>query len=200
MVLCSWSLVGRSNVGLTGGRDLAARENDSALTHHRFDSTFWRRWRILRSHPLGSQWRGWRRSGDNIVDFPHRLYAWPIPLRATTTKDHGRGCRCYSQPHGCILKTGNVRVAFTGSVTRLRNGRFPPGSKTIVFGALARLRGSARSVQRPLIQGARLFVVKDGPHCVTWTHADEVNRQLVEFLGEGIGERTLAAFGVEAVI
>jgi len=69
-----------------------------------------------------------------------------------------------------------------------------------VFGALARLRGSARSVQRPLIQGARLFVVKDGPHCVTWTHADEVNRQLVEFLGEGIGERTLAAFGVEAVI
>jgi pimeloyl-ACP methyl ester carboxylesterase len=41
-----------------------------------------------------------------------------------------------------------------------------------------------------LIQGARLVVVKDGPHCITWTHADEVNRELVDFLGEGIGKRT----------
>ena len=38
-----------------------------------------------------------------------------------------------------------------------------------------------------LIKGARLLVVKDGPHCITWTHADEVNRELVNFLGEGIG-------------
>jgi non-heme chloroperoxidase len=35
-----------------------------------------------------------------------------------------------------------------------------------------------------LIQGARLVVVEDGPHCITWTHADEVNRELVNFLGE----------------
>jgi non-heme chloroperoxidase len=33
-----------------------------------------------------------------------------------------------------------------------------------------------------LIQGARLSVVKDGPHCITWTHADEVNHELVNFL------------------
>ena len=33
-----------------------------------------------------------------------------------------------------------------------------------------------------LIKGARLSVVKDGPHCITWTHADEVNRELVSFL------------------
>jgi non-heme chloroperoxidase len=33
-----------------------------------------------------------------------------------------------------------------------------------------------------LIAGARLVVVKDGPHCITWTHADEVNRELVNFL------------------
>jgi non-heme chloroperoxidase len=37
-----------------------------------------------------------------------------------------------------------------------------------------------------LIKGARLLVVKDGPHCITWTHAEEVNRELVNFLGEGI--------------
>jgi non-heme chloroperoxidase len=35
-----------------------------------------------------------------------------------------------------------------------------------------------------LIPGARLSVVKDGPHCITWTHADEVNRELVAFLKE----------------
>ena len=34
-----------------------------------------------------------------------------------------------------------------------------------------------------LIKGARLAVVKDGPHCITWTHAEEVNRELVSFLG-----------------
>lgn len=33
-----------------------------------------------------------------------------------------------------------------------------------------------------LIEGARLVVVKDGPHCITWTHADEVNAALLEFL------------------
>jgi non-heme chloroperoxidase len=39
-----------------------------------------------------------------------------------------------------------------------------------------------------LIKGARLSVVKDGPHCIIWTHADEVNRELLTFLGEGIGK------------
>ena len=33
-----------------------------------------------------------------------------------------------------------------------------------------------------LIRGARLSVVKDGPHCITWTHAEQVNGELVEFL------------------
>src|SRR5256712_3699049 len=33
-----------------------------------------------------------------------------------------------------------------------------------------------------LIKGARLLVVKDGPHAITWAHADEVNRELLEFL------------------
>ena len=39
-----------------------------------------------------------------------------------------------------------------------------------------------------LIKGARLLVVKDGPHCITWTHAEEVNRELVNFLGEKTGK------------
>jgi len=35
-----------------------------------------------------------------------------------------------------------------------------------------------------LIKGARLHVVKDGPHCITWTHAEEVNAELLNFLGK----------------
>jgi non-heme chloroperoxidase len=35
-----------------------------------------------------------------------------------------------------------------------------------------------------LIKGARLVVVKDGPHCITWTHADSVNPELVNFLNQ----------------
>jgi non-heme chloroperoxidase len=35
-----------------------------------------------------------------------------------------------------------------------------------------------------LIKGARQVVVKDGPHCITWTHAEEVNAELLSFLGE----------------
>jgi non-heme chloroperoxidase len=39
-----------------------------------------------------------------------------------------------------------------------------------------------------LITGARLVVVKDGPHCITWTHAEEVNAELLSFLGEETGK------------
>lgn len=35
-----------------------------------------------------------------------------------------------------------------------------------------------------LVKGAKLHVVKDGPHAVNWTHADEVTPELVNFLGQ----------------
>ncbi|MDF0643960.1 MAG: alpha/beta hydrolase [Nitrospira sp.] len=34
-----------------------------------------------------------------------------------------------------------------------------------------------------LVKGARLVVVKGGPHCITWTHAEEVTAELLSFLG-----------------
>ena len=37
--------------------------------------------------------------------------------------------------------------------------------------------GAAGLRTAKLIKGARLAVVKDGPHCITWTHSDEVNRE-----------------------
>ena len=36
-----------------------------------------------------------------------------------------------------------------------------------------------------LVKGAELVVIKDGPHNVAWTHADEVNAALTQFLAKG---------------
>jgi non-heme chloroperoxidase len=33
------------------------------------------------------------------------------------------------------------------------------------------------------VKGSKLVVVEGGPHCITWTHAEEVNRELLSFLG-----------------
>ena len=60
----------------------------------------------------------------------------------------------------------------------------------VIHGDADRILPIAASGRRTaqLIKGARLVVVKDGPHCITWTHADEVNRELLEFLGKKIGQ------------
>jgi len=50
-----------------------------------------------------------------------------------------------------------------------------------------------------LIKGARLVVVKDGPHAINWTHADEVNTELVNFLGKAQAGRAGSAAPKEAV-
>src|SRR5438876_4570325 len=50
-----------------------------------------------------------------------------------------------------------------------------------------------------LIKVARQLVVKGGPHCITWTHADEVNSELVNFLGKGVAQRAASAPRTEAV-
>ncbi|HVH69529.1 MAG TPA: alpha/beta hydrolase [Candidatus Dormibacteraeota bacterium] len=44
-----------------------------------------------------------------------------------------------------------------------------------------------------LIKGARLATIKDGPHAVNWTHADEVNAELVSFLGKSAAKRAASA-------
>jgi len=42
-----------------------------------------------------------------------------------------------------------------------------------------------------LVKGAKLIVIKDGPHAVSWTHAEEVNAELLRFLGKEVA-RTAA--------
>src|SRR6202048_4846272 len=55
----------------------------------------------------------------------------------------------------------------------------------------------ARTVK--LIKGARSLVVKGGPHCITWTHAEEVNSELLNFFGTAAARRAVSASQDEAV-
>jgi non-heme chloroperoxidase len=50
-----------------------------------------------------------------------------------------------------------------------------------------------------LIKGSSLVTIKDGPHCIPWTHADEVNRGLVDFLAKKVTTNAAPASKTEAV-
>jgi non-heme chloroperoxidase len=65
----------------------------------------------------------------------------------------------------------------------------------VIHGDADRILPISASGQRTakLVSGSRLVVVPEGPHCITWTHAEEVNHELVAFLGEGGGKRTTSA-------
>ena len=54
----------------------------------------------------------------------------------------------------------------------------------VIHGDSDRIVPLASSGQRTaaLVKGARLVVVKGGPHCITWTHAEEVTAELLNFL------------------
>ena len=57
----------------------------------------------------------------------------------------------------------------------------------VIHGDADRILPISASGQRTakLVKNARSVVVKGGPHCITWTHADQVNSELANFLGEG---------------
>ncbi|HEY7128428.1 MAG TPA: alpha/beta hydrolase [Nitrospira sp.] len=56
----------------------------------------------------------------------------------------------------------------------------------VIHGDSDRIVPLASAGQRTakMVKGARLAVIKGGPHCITWTHAEEVTAELVGFLGE----------------
>jgi len=64
----------------------------------------------------------------------------------------------------------------------------------VIHGDADRIVPLAASGQRTahLVRGARLQVLKDGPHAVNWTHADEVNTELVNFLAKASGKQAAA--------
>jgi len=57
----------------------------------------------------------------------------------------------------------------------------------VIHGEADRIVPIAAAGQRTakLVSGARLVTIKDGPHAVVWTHAEEVNAELVQFLASG---------------
>ena len=56
----------------------------------------------------------------------------------------------------------------------------------VIHGEADRIVPFAAAGQRTarLIQGAELVTIKDGPHNIAWTHAEEVNSALLKFLGK----------------
>lgn len=56
----------------------------------------------------------------------------------------------------------------------------------VIHGDDDRIVPLAASGQRTadLIPGARLKIIEGGPHAIGWTHADDINTELVSFLGE----------------
>lgn len=60
----------------------------------------------------------------------------------------------------------------------------------VIHGAADRIVPIDASGRRTakMVPGARLCEIKDGPHNVAWTHAEEVNRELVSFLGKGMSK------------
>lgn len=44
-----------------------------------------------------------------------------------------------------------------------------------------------------LVKGARLVTIKDGPHCIIWTHSEEVTAELLNFFGKGAGRASSAS-------
>ncbi len=54
----------------------------------------------------------------------------------------------------------------------------------VIHGDADRILPIQASGQRTaaMVKGARLVVLKEGPHAVNWTHADEVNSEMVSFL------------------
>lgn len=71
----------------------------------------------------------------------------------------------------------------------------------VIHGDADRIVPIAASGERTakMIKGARLVTIKDGPHAVGWTHAEEVSRELVSFLGKGAGKHAASVSPREAV-
>jgi non-heme chloroperoxidase len=71
----------------------------------------------------------------------------------------------------------------------------------VIQGDADRIVAFAASGQRTakLVKGAELVAIKGGPHNIAWTHADDVNRALVQFLGKSDVSRETSPAETKAV-
>jgi pimeloyl-ACP methyl ester carboxylesterase len=71
----------------------------------------------------------------------------------------------------------------------------------VIHGDADRIVPIAASGERTakLVKGARLMTIKDGPHAVSWTHAEDVNAELVAFLEKEAAKPATSTGRKEAV-
>lgn len=71
----------------------------------------------------------------------------------------------------------------------------------VIHGDADRIVPFAAAGQRTakLIKQASLVVIKDGPHNVAWTHAEEVNSALLSFLGKEVAKPAASSREKQAV-
>ena len=86
-----------------------------------------------------------------------------------------------ASPKGTLDCVAAWLTDFRGDLSRI-------GVPTLVIhGDADRILPIAATGQRTheLVKGSQYVVVKDGPHGITWTHAQQVNEALLSFLAQG---------------
>jgi pimeloyl-ACP methyl ester carboxylesterase len=73
------------------------------------------------------------------------------------------------------------------SATKWRSISSSPNRDRLVSGKFTNWHSGEKTAK--LAKGAKLVTIKDGPHAVNWTHAEEMNAELVNFLGRGAAKR-----------
>src|SRR5213080_2845906 len=138
-----------------------------------------------------------RLSEESIPCFgPKAQYAREASLKFAKTHRANEGSKVCTEGSYCTSNSWNV-AAMAGSHASVacvrtwyedfRKDLARISSPTLVIhGDADRIVPYASSGQRTvkLVEGARLVTVKNGPHFITWTHADEVNTALLFFLRE----------------
>ena len=112
--------------------------------------------------------------------------------------------RCAARKRIMNRPLGELNIAAGEQDGRCRGGEDAPGDggRRLLQAAAQRVHGDADRIlpistsgprTAKLISGARLVVIEGGPHCIPWTHAQEVNAELLKFLGAKTGSAERAA-------
>jgi pimeloyl-ACP methyl ester carboxylesterase len=112
---------------------------------------------------------GGKRVSDQVVQF-----SWAIAAGAS--------------PRGTIECVNGWLTDFRNDLKRI------DVPTLVIHGDSDRIVPLAASGKRTaeMVQRGRLVVVEGGPHGLTWTHADQANRELLNFLGQEIARRKVA--------
>jgi non-heme chloroperoxidase len=89
----------------------------------------------------------------------------------------------------------------------IASGASPQGTYDCVTAWLTDFRGDLKRIDVPtlvihgdsdricheFVKGSKIAVIEGGPHAINWTHADQVNREFLNFIGEAKSRKDTAA-------